>query len=66
MQLFTCVIKQKVLSKLKWADMRKMRHDIAHRYHRIDLFLIWNTIIKDIPVLEKEIPKIRKHVLSKK
>ncbi|MCY4160613.1 MAG: DUF86 domain-containing protein [Flavobacteriaceae bacterium] len=64
--IYRCHKTKSGFPNLKWADMQKMRHDIAHCNHRIDLFLIWNTIIKDIPVLEKEILKIRKYVLSKK
>ena len=39
-----------------------MRDIIAHEYFGIDLELVWEVIVKDIPVLKKEIIGFKKEL----
>ncbi|HEY5956461.1 MAG TPA: DUF86 domain-containing protein [Polyangiaceae bacterium] len=36
---------------IPWADIRGMRNRIAHEYFGIDLEVLWETVIEDLPQL---------------
>lgn len=40
-------------SDLPWDKMRAMRNILIHMYDELDLNIIWDTIIKDIPQLNR-------------
>lgn len=45
---------------IPWKDITGMRDRIAHSYFGIDFELVWDTIKKDMPDLEKKISKLLK------
>ena len=45
-------------SKVSWDDMAGMRDILIHRYHRIDLETVWETVKKDLPEVEKQVSRI--------
>ena len=49
---------------LEWSKMISLRHYIVHEYFKPDLTTIWQTVLQEIPTLEKEIPKFKNYVLS--
>ena len=36
-----------------YRQIRDMRNKIVHQYHAVNLDIVWNSIIKDIPVLHE-------------
>jgi len=44
--------------EIPWDDFAGMRDVVAHGYHRIDLEVVWSTMIEDIPALKKMCEKI--------
>lgn len=38
--------------------MKGMRNLHAHDYDKVDLNIVWNTLIEDVPRLRKELEKI--------
>lgn len=43
---------------IPWLDMIDMRNHLIHVYFEVDLDILWDTVIKDIPPLVKELEKI--------
>jgi uncharacterized protein with HEPN domain len=43
---------------LPWDKMRAMRNILIHMYDELDLNIIWDTIIKDIPQIQTRLTKI--------
>ena len=43
--------------ELDWRDIKDLRNLLIHEYFGIDLEIIWNIIIKDIPTLKINIIK---------
>ena len=41
--------------EIRWKEIVGLRNFIVHEYFGIDLDEIWNTVQKDIPILEKQI-----------
>lgn len=44
---------------LPWKDIVGFRDIAIHNYFEIDLDIVWNTIISDIPLLKKELQAFR-------
>ncbi|MEK7181006.1 MAG: DUF86 domain-containing protein [Patescibacteria group bacterium] len=42
---------------LPWKDIAGFRDRAIHNYFEIDLEIVWNTLVTDLPVLKKEIQK---------
>ncbi|MFA5001328.1 MAG: DUF86 domain-containing protein [Candidatus Paceibacterota bacterium] len=40
---------------IKWPEIIGMRNKLIHEYFDIDTELVWQTIIKDLPELKKEL-----------
>lgn len=49
-------------SEVPWKDMAAMRDKLMHHYFGIDLKIVWKTIQEDIPMLKKEMGKIKKEL----
>jgi uncharacterized protein with HEPN domain len=43
---------------LPWKDMLGMRNAAIHEYDDLDLKLIWDTVVRDLPTLIKELEQI--------
>jgi uncharacterized protein with HEPN domain len=45
---------------IQWHEIAGMRDVIIHGYFRVDLDAVWNVIKKDLPILKKQMQKIKK------
>ncbi|MEW6109235.1 MAG: DUF86 domain-containing protein [Nitrospirota bacterium] len=43
---------------IPWLDMIYMRNHLIHVYFEVDLDILWDTVINDLPPLVKELEKI--------
>lgn len=43
-----------------WADMRSMRNVLVHEYFGVDAAIVWETVIRDLPVLRQELEELLK------
>ncbi len=41
--------------EIPWQEITGMRSKLIHEYDRINLYLVWDTVIRDIPTLIKQI-----------
>jgi len=48
----------KNISSLPWKEICGFRDRAIHDYFELDLDIIWNTILMDLPVLKKELIKL--------
>ncbi len=39
--------------RMDWSQMKGMRNIVAHQYGSIDLSIVWNTVVRDIPQLRE-------------
>jgi len=39
------------LSHVPWDEIRGMRNRLAHEYFAIDLHIVWDTVLRDMPIL---------------
>ena len=44
--------------QIPWHAIKGMRNLHAHDYERVDLNIVWNTLIEDIPSLKEQLTKI--------
>jgi len=44
-----------MFSDLEWKQIIGMRHILVHEYFGMDFELIWQVIIKDLPVLKQKV-----------
>ncbi|MGA2298298.1 MAG: HepT-like ribonuclease domain-containing protein, partial [FCB group bacterium] len=49
---------QEQFPDIDWKEMAKMRDKLIHYYYSADEQIIWETAIKDIPILEKKIQSL--------
>lgn len=47
-----------IYSDLPWADMIGMRNVMIHQYDSIDLFVVWETVKTDLPVIVNALSKL--------
>lgn len=45
--------------EIAWRGMISLRNMVIHQYHRVDLNLVWQVVIKDLPELKKHILAIQ-------
>jgi uncharacterized protein with HEPN domain len=46
-------------SEIPWKDIAGTRDKMIHHYFGIDLDILWNIIKKDLPLLKKQLIKLR-------
>ena len=49
---------KKVYYDIPWKEISGMRDKLIHDYLGVDIEVIWETIIQDLPFLQKELKKI--------
>lgn len=47
--------KTKTIIDLPWKDIAGFRNKAIHDYFSIDIDIVWNTIIQDIPILKEKL-----------
>jgi len=48
--------------EIEWKEIAGTRDKMIHHYFSVDLNIIWGIIKKDLPILEKQIKKIKKEL----
>jgi len=48
-------------SEIPWVDIIGMRNKLIHGYFEVNLDILWNTIKKDLPKLQKQLQTIIKN-----
>ncbi len=44
-----------VTTEIPWSDIISMRNRLIHGYFDVDLDILWNTIMKDLPLLKDKL-----------
>ena len=47
-----------------WADVRAIRHVLVHEYFGVDVGIVWETVVRDLPVLRRELEELLRHLVS--
>ena len=46
--------------EIRWAEIRGMRNRMIHRYDDVDMDIVWDTVVRDVPnlvqILESLVP----------
>ena len=50
--------------KVEWKEITGTRDKMIHHYFGVDLNIIWEIIKKDLPILEKQIKRIKKDLMG--
>ena len=44
---------------IPWQDISDMRNKLIHEYFGVDLELVWEVVERDIPILKRELLKVK-------
>jgi len=44
--------------EIAWGSIIGMRHILVHNYFEIDLEIVWNVLLEDLPILKQQIKQI--------
>ena len=47
-----------------WTDVRAIRHVLVHEYFGVDVGIVWETVVRDLPVLRRELEELLRHLAS--
>ena len=47
-------------SDIPWKQIAGMRDEMIHEYFGVDLDIVWNVVVKDLPLLKERLNKILK------
>lgn len=50
-------------SRIAWNSMRGMRNRLAHGYFDINMDVVWETLERDLPGLQKSLTDLRRQVM---
>ncbi|MBU6431282.1 DUF86 domain-containing protein [Patescibacteria group bacterium] len=53
-------VKTKSSIDLPWKDIAGFRDKAVHDYFEVDLDVVWNTIIGDVPILKSKLQTVKK------
>lgn len=48
--------------EVPWSDVYLMRNQVSHGYFSVDLEIVWKTLQRDIPQLERQVSEILKQL----
>ena len=49
---------------MSWKEIAGMRDKLVHDYMEIDFELTWGVVEKDLPILKKQIAKIKSDIVN--
>lgn len=52
-------------ANIPWEDMYWMRNRISHGYFSIDFEIVWKTIERDFPLLQKEVQLVYEEIIGR-
>ncbi|MEK7638494.1 MAG: DUF86 domain-containing protein [Patescibacteria group bacterium] len=44
--------------EIRWQDATDMRNFLSHEYFRVDRRIVWQTVLKDIPLMKAEVLRL--------
>ena len=47
--------------EVPWEDVYLMRNRVAHGYFSVDLEIVWRTVQRDLPVLERQVLRLKQN-----
>lgn len=47
-----------------WTDVRAIRHVLVHEYFGVDVGIVWETVVRDLPVLRRELEELLKDLAA--
>ena len=49
---------------MPWTDIRAMRHVLVHEYFGVDAGIVWETVVRDLPSLRRELEELLNQLTS--
>jgi uncharacterized protein with HEPN domain len=43
---------------IPWCEMQTMRHKLVHDYFDVDLAIVWDTVLRDLPPLAVQVKRV--------
>lgn len=47
---------------IRWQDATDMRNFLTHEYFRVDRRIVWQTVVKDIPLMKTEVLRLLEEI----
>lgn len=55
---------KKLFTDLQWRQIIGLRHILVHEYFGIDVYVVWQIVLKDIPALKEKVNTIKDYLSS--